>query len=144
MNHDKRTGMRTCECGSFWGPGWDHTENCARWPGSEWARDHGARLGVGTGSIPKTRAAFRNRAGVHEREEYRRWFAAYRIATYRLNHPPKPKPVGVLEPTQGRALLGLAYRVDPEGTDHTRRRFTGGPYKPSHVTPAKRRKRRRH
>ncbi len=91
MNHDKRTGMRTCECGSFWGPSWDHADNCARWPGSEWARDHGARLGVGTGSIPKTRAAFRNRAGVHEREEYRRYFAAYRIATHRLNHPPKPR-----------------------------------------------------
>lgn len=88
----------------------------------------------------KTRAAFRNRAGVHTREEWRRWFAADRIE----RAAPKPKPVGILEPTQGRALLGLAYRVDPEGTDHTRRRFAGGPYKPSHVTPAKRRKRRRH
>lgn len=87
----------------------------------------------------KTKAAFRNRAGVHEREEYRRWGATARIALER----PKPKPVGILEPTQGRALLGLAYRVDPEGTDHTRRRFTGGPFKRA-VPPAKRRKRRRH
>ena len=88
----------------------------------------------------KTRSAFRNRAGIHDAEEWRRYCASVRID----QAEPRRKPVGVLEPTQGRALLGLAYRVDPEGTDHTRRRLTGGPYKPSHVTPAKRRKRRRH
>lgn len=90
----------------------------------------------------KTRAAFRNRAGIHASEAWRRQLSAWRLAPYQIN--PKPKPVGILEPTQGRALLGLAYRVDPEGTDHTRRRFAGGPYKPTHVPPAKRRKRRRH
>lgn len=87
----------------------------------------------------KTRAAFRNRAGIHQAEEWRRWDAAGRIAT----QDPKPKPIGILEPTQGRALRGLPYRLDPEGTDHTRRRLTGGPFKRA-TPPAKRRKRRRH
>lgn len=96
----------------------------------------------------KTRAAFRNRAGIHRAEGTRRLRAQLVVAMKKALRPEyggtRPKPVGILEPTQGRALLGLAYRVDPDGTDHTRRRFAGGPYKPSHVPPSKRRKRRRH
>jgi len=132
--------MGTCECGSFWGPGWDHEDTCQRWPGTEWARNHGGRQGVGVGPIPRTRASFRNRAGVHLVEAWRRASAAYRLAT----STPKPRPIGVPEPHRGRAATGLAYRVDSEGTDHTRRGWIGGPYnrKPA-SNPNKRRKRRR-
>lgn len=134
--------MRTCECGHFWGPGWDHEKTCQRWRGSEWARDHGGQLGVGGGPIrnPKTRAAFRNRAGIHNREAWRRWEASDRL----INTTPKPRPIGIVEPLRGRAARGLGYRIDTEGTEHTRRGWIGGPYnrKPA-SNPNKRRKRRR-
>lgn len=132
--------MQSCECGSFWGYDWDHEATCQRWPGSEWERDHGGRLGVGEGRLPKTRASHRNRTGVHLIEAWRRLTAAERLDATQ----PRPKPIGVPEPHRGRAATGLAYRVDSEGTEYTRRRFIGGPYgrKPA-SNPNKRRKRRR-
>jgi hypothetical protein len=144
MRTHKGTGMRICECGSFWGPGWDHEQTCQRWPGSEWARDHGGRQGIGEGQLPKTRAAYRNRAGVHAREAWRRqnavWWASWRS----VNGVTKPRPVGVPEPSRGRLASGLGYRVDSEGTEYTRRRFIGGPYgRKLASNPNKRRKRRR-
>lgn len=39
--------MKTCECGSFWGPTWDHARDCRRWPGSESQRDRHGSPGVG-------------------------------------------------------------------------------------------------
>lgn len=39
--------MKACECGSFWGPTWDHAADCRRWPGSEWDRDRHGNPGVG-------------------------------------------------------------------------------------------------
>ena len=132
--------MRTCECGSFWGSGWDHEATCQRWPGSEWARDHGSRLGVGEGALPKTRASYRNRAGIHAMEAWRRATASWRLAAAER----RPRPTGVPEPTRGRAASGLGYRVDSEGTEYTRKGWIGGPYtrKPA-SNPNKRRKRRR-
>lgn len=137
--------MRTCECGSFWGYDWNHEQTCLRWPGSEWARDHGGRQGVGEGTLPKTRAAYRHRAGVHACERKRRVMAELMSAGRdALRHGRRPKPMGVPEPQRGRAASGLAYRVDSEGTEHTRRNWIGGPYnrKPA-SNPNKRRKRRR-
>ena len=43
--------MKTCECGGFWGPTWDHASDCRRWPGSEHHRNLHGNPGVG-GDVP--------------------------------------------------------------------------------------------
>lgn len=55
--------MRACECGSPWGPGWDHWVYCDRWPGSQWAR----RLGYQGNCEGLTQC---RRVHEYEREEY--------------------------------------------------------------------------